>query len=251
MVSTAADLGYNGIEIRGVADEIYAPKAPAFLPEGLIKTKETMERTGLIFPILTSGAYLSACPDEAAAEFEVKDYIMLAAKVGAKYVRVLGEKSPEPEGMPDRAAVLEEYKKLCDFAARFGVELLIETNGALADSAVMAAFIEKADRPNMGVIWDIHHTYRFFGEAPSDTVKKIGKYIKHVHIKDSVKGRNGKITYMLTGYGDVPVEEAVKALGEVGYGGFFSYEWVKRWARELTEPGIAFYQYVDFMLRIK
>lgn len=247
MFSTASDLGYNGIEIRGVADEIYAPKITAFSPAELPKTQETLRRTGLTFPILTSGAYLSSNDDLAAAEFEVKDYVLLASKMGIKYVRVMGEKSVDPQNTPDTATVLKKYRELCDFAAGSGIELLIETNGYLADSAACADLMERTDRPNMGVIWDIHHTVRFFGESPKETVSRIGKYIKHVHIKDSVRGRNGKITYMLTGYGDIPVEEAVCELAVIGYDGFLSYEWVKRWSRELAEPGVAFYQYISYM----
>lgn len=247
ILSTASDLGYDGIEIRGIADEIYAPKIAAFSSGELPSTQAALRRTGLSFPILTSGAYLSANDDLDAAEFEVKDYVMLASKMGIKYVRVLGEKSPEPRDKPDTATVLEKYRGLCDFAAGFGVDLLIETNGCLADSAVCADLIERTDRPNAGVIWDIHHTVRFFGEQPSLTISRLGKYIKHVHVKDSVRGRNGIITYMLTGYGDIPVDEAVARLRDAGYDGYLSYEWVKRWSRELAEPGVAFYQYINYM----
>lgn len=247
MFSTASDLGYNGIEIRGVADELYAPKIAAFLPDELPKTQEILRRTNLTFPILTSGAYLSQNENLAAAEFEVRDYVLLASKMGIQYVRVIGEKEPSPRGAPDTGTVAVKYGELCDFAAGYGVDLLIETNGYLAETAVMADLMERTARPNMGVIWDVHHTARFFGETPAESVSRIGKYIKHVHIKDSVRGRNGKITYMLTGYGDIPVEEAVKELTGIGYEGFLSYEWVKRWSRELAEPGVAFHQYISYM----
>lgn len=247
MFSTAADLGYDGIEIRGVADEIYAPKITAFLPDELPKTQETLRRTNLTIPILTSGAYLSQNDNLAAAEFEVKDYILLAAEMGIRYVRVIGEKDPFTQGTPDKETVARKYAELCDFAAERGVDLLIETNGYLAETTAMADLMERTARPNMGVIWDVHHTVRFYGETPAESVSRIGRYIKHVHIKDSVRGRNGKITYMLTGYGDIPVEEAVKELAGIGYDGFLSYEWVKRWSRELAEPGVAFHQYISYM----
>lgn len=246
--SFASDLGFDGIEIRGVADQIYAPKISAFSADRLPETQAALNRTGLCFPILTSGAYLVGCPDLSAAEFEVKDYVLLASRMGVKYVRVLGEPEPDPRAnAPSVSELAAEYGRLCDFAASMGVSLLIETNGFLADSAKMKELMERVDRPNAGVIWDIHHTCRFYGESPAQTVANIGKYIKHTHVKDSVKGRNGKITYMLSGYGDIPVEEAVRELDAVGYDGFWSYEWVKRWSRELAEPGVAFYQYASYM----
>lgn len=250
--STASDLGYDGIEIRGIADEIYAPKIDVFSNASIQATREKFEKANISIPILTTGAYICGNPDQDSSEFEVKDYILLAEKLGVKYVRILGEKDPHPElKSPDFDMVCEKYSSLCDFAAGHGVGLLIETNGFLADTKTMKALMEAVNKPNMGVIWDIHHPYRFYNESPEETVKNIGQYIKHVHVKDSVRGTNGKITYMLTGYGDVPVADCVHALKAVNYDGFISYEWVKRWSRELAEPGIAFYQYIEFMRDIK
>jgi len=252
MYSVAADLGYNGIEIRGIADEIYAPKIKVFQPNQITSTIAKFNSSNITVPILTPGAYITNNPNLPEAEFEIKDYIMLAQKLGSKYIRVMGEATPDPAvSNPDIESTARTLQSLCDFAAEFRVTLLIETNGFLAESDKIRQVIEKADRPNSGILWDIHHTVRFFDEAPADTIAAIGKYIKHVHVKDSVKGRNKIITYMLTGYGDIPVEEAVKDLNDIGYDGFYSYEWVKRWSRELAEPGVAFYQYINYMRDLK
>lgn len=249
--SIASDLGYNGIEIRGIADEIYAPKIDVFSPANINETKNKLKGANITIPILTPGAYICGNPNIQSAEFEVKDYVLLAEKLGTKYVRILGEKDPEPAvESSDFDMVCEKYSALCDFAHEHGVSLLIETNGFLADTKKMKSLLETVNKPGMGVIWDIHHPYRFYGETPDETVNNIGKYIRHVHVKDSVKGTNGKITYMLTGYGNIPVADCIKALNSIKYDGYVSYEWVKRWSRELAEPGIAFYQYIDFMRSI-
>ena len=246
--SVVSDLGYDGIEIRGIADEIYAPRISVFAPDVIENTKSKLKQAGIAIPILTTAAYLVENPDLAASEFEVKDYVLLAQKLGVPYVRVLAEKTPDPVSSDHNLeAIAERYGVLCDFAKPFGVTVLTENNGFLADSSQMAKLMEMVARENMGVIWDIHHPYRYYGEDPETTVSRIGRYIKHVHVKDSVVGRNGKLTYMLTGYGDIPVAEAVKSLNDIGYDGFYSYEWVKRWSRELAEPGVAFYQYINYM----
>lgn len=248
MYSVASDLGYNGIEIRGIADEIYAPRIKVFQPDYIESTKVKLAKADIAIPILTPGAYITNNPHLHDAEFEIKDYVMLAEKLGSSYIRVMGEETPNPVVQnPDISAIIKHMQMLCDFAAKFNITLLIETNGYLADSNKIKQVIESVDRPNAGILWDIHHTVRFFDEAPANTIANIGKYIKHVHVKDSVRGRNGVITYMLTGYGDIPVEEAVKGLNDSGYNGFYSYEWVKRWSRELAEPGVSFYQYINYM----
>lgn len=248
--ATAADLGYDGIEIRGIADEIYAPKIYAFSDEKLESTKAHLTKRSLEIPILTSGAYVTGNENFADAEKEIDDYCALAKKLNIKYVRVLMEKTPDPELAPDAVDAAAKYEKLCAIAAKYGVSLLTETNGFLANTKICKAFMDGIDAENKGLIFDGHHPYRFFGEKPEESIKNIGKYVKHVHFKDSVKGSNGKITYMLTGYGDYPFEAAVKALADVGYDGYLSYEWVKRWSRELAEPGVALFQYINYMKTI-
>ena len=246
--ATAADLGYNGIEIRGIADEIYAPKIQVFSDEMLESTKEQLSRHSLEFPVLTTGAYILDNPDKDAVRTEVEDYSALASKLGVKYIRLLIEKTPEP-GItnPNIDAAIPEFRALCDLAARFGVTILTETNGALADTKKCRAFLDAVGRENCGVIWDPHHPIRYFGESPAESVLNIGKYIKHVHLKDSVMGTNGKVTYLMTGYGTMPFPAIINALRQIGYDGYLSYEWVKRWSRELAEPGVALHQYINYM----
>lgn len=248
MYSVAVDLGYDGIEIRGIADEIYAPKIKVFQPQYIESIKSKLNNAGISLPIITPGAHITNNPNLHEAEFEIKDYVMLANKLGSPYVRIMGEETPNPAiSKPDIESTAKHLQSLCDFAANFGITLLVETNGYLANSKTIKELIESVERPNVAILWDIHHTVRFFNETPVDTIKNIGNLIKHVHVKDSVRGRNGIITYMLTGYGDIPVEEAVKGLIAIGYDGFYSYEWVKRWSRELAEPGVSFYQYINYM----
>ena len=158
----------------------------------------------------------------------------------------MGEKTPEPQYETTVNELAEQYGRFCDLAAPYGVTLLIETNGILAKSSDMKKLIETADRPNSGVIWDIHHPYRFFRESPSETAKNIGKYVRHVHVKDSYV-ENGTVKYALMGYGDVPTEQVKRELDAIGYDGFYSYEWVKRWVPELEGSGIAFHSYADYM----
>lgn len=246
--ATAADLGYNGIEIRGVADEIYAPRIQAFSDEKLESTRGHLARRSLEIPILTTGAYILDNPYPAATRAEINDYAALAAKLGVKYIRLMVEKTPKP-GItnPNIDDAIAEFRSLCDLAASYGVILLTETNGLLADTKICRAFLDAADRENCGVIWDPHHPIRYFGESPAESVLNIGKYIRHVHLKDSVIGSNGKLTYLLTGYGTMPFPAIVGELGSIGYDGYLSYEWVKRWSRELAEPGVALYQYINYM----
>ena len=245
--ATAADLGYDGIEIRGIADKMYAPQISDFSDEKLERSKEALAARKLDIPMLTTDAYVVSNPDFDKCKEEVKDYCVLAQKLGVPYVRVLMERTPAPESIPDFDYTVKCYRELCTLAAEYNVTLLTETNGFLASSDVCRRFMEATNCENAGLIWDVHHPYRFFDEDIAVTAKNIGKYVRHVHLKDSVKGSNGKISYMLTGYGDFPFEKVIEELKAIGYDGYLSYEWVKRWSRELAEPGVALFQYINYI----
>lgn len=250
IIATARDLGFSGIEIRGVMREMFAPKMKVFEGENIEKTKQTLKNAKLEIPILTTGAYLSDPSQIPLAEFEIISYAQLAKKLGVKYLRIMGEKTPDLSGEGRVGELAEQYARFCDMIKDTGVTLLMETNGILSDSAEMKKLMKSVNRENMGVLWDMHHPYRYFHEDVKTTLDNIGEYIKHVHIKDSYMDGD-KVKYTLMGYGDIPVAEGVKALNALDYEGYYSYEWVKRWVPELEGSGIAFHRYSSFMKSIK
>jgi fatty-acyl-CoA synthase len=99
---------------------------------------------------------------------------------------------------------------------------------------------------NVGALWDIHHPYRFAGETPGKTVQNLGAYIKYVHVKDSVV-ENGKVSYRMMGEGDMPIDDFMRALDSINYEGYVSLEWVKRWYSDLSDAGIVFPHFANYM----
>ncbi len=245
ILSTAKDLGLQGAEIRGISDVLYAPDIPVFRPENIEKTMKKLENTGLTLPVIDSNAGLGEAGRGEAAFKEAKAYIDLAAALKAPYVRVMSTRYPDPEDC-DLDIAVNLYRELCEYGQALGVLPLMETNAVLADSGKMKKFMADVNHKNAGVLWDIHHPYRFYGEAPETTVGNLGNLIKHVHIKDSVS-ESGKVVYKMLGYGDVPVKESLALLKTNGYDGFVSFEWVKRWNKDLQEPGIVFAHFANYM----
>ncbi len=244
--ATAKDLGLDGIEIRGIESEIYAPHTKPFKPENIEKTVGHLKKLKLEIPMLTSGAYLFDEEQPEEALNEAKAYVDLAQKIGTPYIRVLGDKDGAPGAERNLDFVKAQYQKVCDYALDKNVSPLIETNGVLADTRIMARFIKEVNRPNAGVLWDIHHPYRYFGEKPATTLTHLDGWIKYLHIKDSVM-KDGKVAYRMLGYGDVPVLDCLKQLNHNGFDGYVSLEWVKRWCPDLQEPGVVFSHYISYM----
>ena len=78
------------------------------------------------------------------------------------------------------------------------------------------------------------HHYRCGGESPHETAN-LGSYIKYVQVKDSVMV-DDKVQYRMMGEGDLPITEMLDALVDIGYDGYISLEWVKRWAQGSPTP---------------
>lgn len=241
ILATAKDLGYNGVEIRGIASEMYAPTMKCFSSEQIYKTLQKI--AGLEIPILTSNACIATKVNIDNNVKEAMEYIELAGKIGAKYVRIMcTNRAMLDDG--DYELALGYYKALAKYGEKFSVTPLIETNGMFCDTELLKKFIEESGESNVGVLWDIHHPYRYGRETIAQTISNIGKYIKYAHIKDSIR-ENGATVYKMLGNGDLPLQEAVDSLKSIGYDGYITLEWVKRWQPDLAAPGIVFARYID------
>ena len=249
--SMAKDFGFDGIEIRGLGNEIFSVNAQPFKEENLPKTIEKLRSLGLEIPCLTSGACLKFKDRFDAVKEEITAYAELANKLGASYIRVLGDLEPAPGGDVDDEYVADCLRQLVPVAEQNNVTLLVETNGVYSDSARLAELLRSVGSRKVAALWDMHHPYRFNGESPETTVANLGEYIKFIQVKDSVMGADGKVEYRIMGTGDIPVKEMIAALDTINYTGYISLEWVKRWAPYLSDAGIVIPQFAEYMAPYK
>jgi len=244
--SMAKDFGFDGIEMRGLGNDIFSVHAQPFRPDQIDKTIMKLKRMHLEIPCLSTGCVLK---DEAVwvdTKAEINEYIRLAAKLGAKYIRLLGDRNADREGEVDDEVVLRALKDVAPLAEAMGVTLLVETNGVYADTARLRELLVRVESDNVAALWDMHHPYRFAGETPETTVQNLGVYIKHIHIKDSVMV-DGKVQYRIMGEGDLPIDAMIRALRSVNYEGYISLEWVKNTAPDLQSAGIVFPHFANYM----
>ena len=226
--SMAKDLGFQGIEMRGLGDRIFSVKAKPFCPENIESTIAQLKKRHLEIPCLSSGCALKYSDKAEANIAELKEYIDLAYKLGTPYVRVLADEHAAPEGDADDEMILDILHRLIPYAEERDVTLLIETNGVYADTSRLRNLLDRVTSDNVAALWDIHHPYRFMNESPETTLQNLGAYIKYTHIKDSVM-EDGKVKYRLMGEGDLPIAEMMLALRSVNYEGYISLEWVREY----------------------
>ena len=176
-----------------------------------------------------------------------KAYIALAEALAVPFVRVFGDRFPDPhekEACMDRVG--EALQELGPFAGQAGVRVVLETHGDFIISADVAAVMKRADSAHVGVLWDTHHPYRTAGESVETSIAHLRPWIWHVHLKDSLPEENG-CRHVLMGEGDIPIPVFIEQLRGIGYGGYLSFEWEKRWHPEIEEPEVAFPQYLEYI----
>ena len=203
----AAEHQFASIELRGILTNMDLTKVPELAPERLAETKRQLAAHGLVVSDLGASAQMHDMdPVKHAAQLdEGKRFIDLAHSLGAPYVRVFGNEYvkdvPRDQMLAHIAGALRE---LGDYARGKGVTVLIESHGDFTDSPALLGILQKADSPNVALLWDAHHTFVAGKEQPEDTVRQLGRYIRHTHLKDSVAAGNDR-RYVLTGTGTSPV----------------------------------------------
>jgi len=249
VLAFAAAHGFAAVELRGLQAAMDLTQVPELAPERLGEAKRQLAEHGLRVPCLGSSANMHEmdAAKRAAQLDEARRFIDLARALRAPYVRVFGNKYVAGVPRPAMLAhIARGLRELGDYARPKGVTVLIESHGDFTDSPTLLEILRQADSPAVALLWDAHHTFVSGKEAPEDTVRQLGSYIRHTHLKDSVPagtGGGGDRRYVLTGTGEVPVRRQIEALAHTGYRGYYSFEWEKRWHPEIEEPEIAFAQF--------
>jgi len=248
ILDVAAREGYAAIELRGLMDEMDLPKSPQFMGAGAATSLKDLRALNLRIACVSSSANLhyKDPAERAKAIDEGKRFIELATRLEAPYVRVFGNNwvEGEPHDVP-LERVASAMRELVAAAKGSKVEVIIESHGDFTDSETLNTLLTAA--PGMGLLWDTHHTVVAAHEKPEDTFAKLGKWVRHTHIKDSVPGPDPAKpldrSYVLTGTGQVPVKEIIQTLVKGGYTGCLCFEWEKKWHPEIAEPEVAIPQY--------
>lgn len=259
--------GYDGVEVRLLSRETNLLALPDLAPEQWTTRRRELNDAGFRVAGLASSVRFDE-PDSTARNRQLdtgKRYIDLAVALGAEFVRVFGDVLP-PADEPDRRAgameqIADSLSTLGDAAAPAGVQILLETHGDFSASPPAEEIMQRVDHPHVGLVWDTHHPWRFFGEKLADTWRRLKPWVRHTHWKDSVTlpepaetsqevseaaqaaaslmSGHRHADYVLFLGGEFPARECLRLLLSGGYEGWHSLEWEKMWHPQLAGPEIA------------
>jgi sugar phosphate isomerase/epimerase len=245
IVETCAECGIKGIDFRGLGAEIDVTRLPQF-NEHLDTTLALLTEFGLSMPCLNTSVTLvspSAARWDAMLE-EAQRYGQLAARTGTKMLRIFGGGVPKgmarDEGRMMAQRHLRQIVKICK---AHGCIPVLETHDDWRTSAQVLELLHEFDPAEVGVLWDIEHPWRA-GEAPHDTAVGLKKFIRHIHVKDSL-GDERRPT--LLGEGSIPLADCAAAVREISFDSWYCLECEKRWDEKAPEPEASVPQFAKYM----
>ena len=235
MLQTARDMGFSGIEVYNLPkfDPLTDRSGPFHKYQTAATVRQLREKK-LCIPCFDSSYDLSGkdCLPWLQSLMEV------AGNTQVPYVAAVALQE-------DEAQVRENLEALLPEARRRDVTILIKSSGIYADTARLRRLLDSFACDELAVLWDVHHPYRDFGESGDTTIKNLGDYVRHVHMRDS----DDTGAYEIIGEGSMPIADFMRALSSVNYHGYISLEWKPEWLEELQELDVIFPHFVEYMRR--
>jgi L-ribulose-5-phosphate 3-epimerase len=173
----AAELGVSGVDIT-----TYWLKSTE--PAYLASLRTFAYRHGMPFSGLAIGADL--CQPESAKRGEiletVRKWVDATELLGASHLRVFGDKSPADATTEQGIRwVAETMKPACEYAARKGIILGLESHSGLTTRASnIVEILRRVDSPYAGCNLDISN----FPQNPYEQIELCLPYATHTHIRD-------------------------------------------------------------------
>ena len=236
MLETATGMGFSGVEVYNLPKlELMTERSGPFHKYNTAATARNLRERGLSIPCFDTSCDIAADPEAIAT---ITALLEAAHDARVPYVAVCALHD-------DEERVHATLSELLPIAEREEVTLLIKTSGIYADTARLRKLLDDFACDTLAALWDVHHPYRDLGESGNDTIKNLGCYVRHVHLRDS----DDTGAYQLIGEGTMPIDDVMRALSSVNYDGFISLEWKPEWLSDLQDPEVIFPYFVNYMSR--
>ncbi len=244
ILDTANELGFQGIEIRGVMRKMNASEIPQFQPEAYEITKAQLREKNLTICCFDTSCSFHDIGNKEKALAEGRYTIDLAKEFNCPFIRVFGnEIAKDQDEAQMLAQIADGINTLAEYAKGKGVIVLVETHGTFSCAENILKLSNKLVSEQVGFLWDIANGMVDFNEPILTTLDQIITKIHHVHVKN-IRNKN-HWEHCLTSQGELPLYEAVQVLKKKNYQGWLSFEWEKMWIPTLEEPEIALKDFIE------
>ena len=236
----AQDLKYDGIELHNIHGNLFNAKDGAFYDYRAAATTRKLYELKLKIPCVDSICNPAVAEDYDHSVEEIIKCLDIAYNLHIPYVRVKTDNNGQEEN------IIKVLSAVLPIAEKNGVTILIETTGVFSNTAKLHDILNSFASDNIAALWNFVSSYFEGKEEPEETIKNLGAYIRHVHVRDAVK-EGDKFRYCLIGEGDLPIGEMMFALRSINFNGFISLEWEPEWCEELDSMEIIFSHFINFM----
>lgn len=241
IVSQAASLGFDGVELRGLRGELHLPLAPELSsrPEkvrGLFADNKVE-----LFCLGSSATLTSKNPREVAEQrANLVEYIELAAALGCPCVKFFAGDVPRWDNhRVCLSRMVEALQALVPVAARHEVTLLVENGGDFSSSNDLWFIVDAISHPCVKACWN-QVNGMIAQEKPTLSLPRLGQKMQMVHLCDGDFDEAGVLqAYKPLGEGNLDVARLVDILKGLVYRGYLVFEWPKLWNSSLPDPADA------------
>ena len=214
-IQEIAAAGFKGIQLRATAFDKWGTR-PADL-------RALLQKHGIGFPVLSSGN-LKYQPADRGAQLDLHlSHATFVRDAGGEMLQVIDEKPK------DRPVTRDDYSRLADMlntlgekTKAIGVPLVYHhhMNSTGEPPEAIEAIMADSAASAVGLLFDIAH-YQQGGGDPVKAIRRYGKAIKVVHLKDvrPIEAAPG-YQWVELGRGRVDVKGCAAALKDVGFDGW-------------------------------
>ena len=248
IVSTAHELGFDGVEIRGLEGKISAKEIERFQEENRESTKRLFAKNKLEL----CGFGSSVCfhdPDTWNEMLEEgRQTIDICASMGIPHLRVFGDRIPDRSRLKEtQMQIIKGFKLLCEYAAGKSVDILFETHRDFNSIETIGPIVQAMQNESQfGILWDVAAIDMVYGDDYTLFYNTVKQCLRFGHLKDHTR-RGDEFVLCEMGEGDIPIKDIVKTLTQNGYEGYLSFEWEKKWHPELPDASEAFPAFIQYM----
>lgn len=232
----ASEFGLDGLEIRSINE-----RGPHELTQSDIdEIKSAMDMYSLECCAISAPFFkcgLNSVEIEASIEI-LKKCIALAKKLGTKYIRgfTFFKEKEFSKAIPE---IKDAYNRIIPLLEANDVYILLESDPSVYASCgkKLSLILKEIASDRVKGLWDPgNDIYSPENEIPfPDGYLYMKGMISHIHVKDAVKNKDGGISGVPFGEGEVDFDGQLEALKKDGYSGYIVMETHYRIKHEISD----------------